>query len=440
MMRVLVILVALFIINTNFVRCDVTKEEDASVEDAASVENDSLEEEEEDPIVEDLTKVDLSTLKLIDSYIQPNLAYGVECDHLKEEIFVYWYDALTASGSRVGIKLADRKEIPVKASITVAELNLGKNRNTKNPGELYEVEYTPYLDCLPMDHNLLVEKVKEMLDPPSSEEYNFLDLDANFHGETGHPDDVDRIVFGGQLKNGFFIEAGAVDFETFSDTLYFEINHNWTGLLVEAIPRSYHTGLQKHRKAYSIQTCLSSGTKPKLVDFEMSSVWREDGKKKSMGGIVHQKGEETMEIQCMPLYSILLALGNPTVHWISLDIEGAEFAVLKTIPWDKVDIQSLTVETHMMGMIFPGDREEFIGYMKSVGYRHIKDAHSGTNELRQKLGTIDDLFVRNDVPLAEERLKMAGNYVPFAEEGLKMAGNYVPLAEERLKMAAKDEL
>ena len=47
-------------------RCDVTKEEDASVEDAASVENDSLEEEDDDPIVEDLTKVDLSTLKLIE--------------------------------------------------------------------------------------------------------------------------------------------------------------------------------------------------------------------------------------------------------------------------------------------------------------------------------------------------------------------------------------
>ena len=41
-------------------------------------------------------------------------------------------------------------------------------------------------------------------------------------------------------------------------------------------------------------------------------------------------------LQCMPLYTILLAMGNPTVHYFSLDIEGAEFPVLKTIPWDKV--------------------------------------------------------------------------------------------------------
>ena len=42
------------------------------------------------------------------------------------------------------------------------------------------------------------------------------------------------------------------------------------------------------------------------------------------------------KLQCFPLYSALTALGNPTVNLFSLDIEGAEFAVLKTIPWDKV--------------------------------------------------------------------------------------------------------
>ena len=44
-------------------------------------------------------------------------------------------------------------------------------------------------------------------------------------------------------------------------------------------------------------------------------------------------------MQCLPLYSILLALGNPTVHHFSLDIEGAELPVLKTVPWEKVDIR-----------------------------------------------------------------------------------------------------
>lgn len=46
-----------------------------------------------------------------------------------------------------------------------------------------------------------------------------------------------------------------------------------------------------------------------------------------------------LEVQCFPLYSYLLALNVTTVDYFSLDVEGAEFSVLKTIPWEKVDIK-----------------------------------------------------------------------------------------------------
>ena len=40
--------------------------------------------------------------------------------------------------------------------------------------------------------------------------------------------------------------------------------------------------------------------------------------------------------------------------------------------------------------------------LPKVGYRHIHWAHHGTSAGRKFLGTTDDLFVRNDVPLVEE--------------------------------------
>ena len=79
--------------------------------------------------------------------------------------------------------------------------------------------------------------------------------------------------------------------------------------------------------------------------------------------------ENSARLQCLPLYSALLAMSNPTVHYFSLDIEGAEMGVLRTIPWDKVDIWVLSVETHMAGRVFPGSRDDIINYMKTVGYR-----------------------------------------------------------------------
>ena len=42
---------------------------------------------------------------------------------------------------------------------------------------------------------------------------------------------------------------------------------------------------------------------------------------------------------CLPFISILSAIGNPSVDYFSLDIEGVELDVLKTIPWEKVDIK-----------------------------------------------------------------------------------------------------
>ena len=77
-----------------------------------------------------------------------------------------------------------------------------------------------------------------------------------------------------------------------------------------------------------------------------------------------------MTLQCVPLYTLLLAMGNPTVNWFILDIEGAEYQVLQTIPWTLVDIEMISVETDLAGEIVPGSRQEIIDYMKSQGYHH----------------------------------------------------------------------
>merc|ERR1712080_675807 len=78
-----------------------------------------------------------------------------------------------------------------------------------------------------------------------------------------------------------------------------------------------------------------------------------------------------------------------------------------TVPWDKVDIRVLTVETHFAGHVYPGDRREVIAYMEEVGYRHIPNAHKGQDDTEVGVDEKvhkkqDDLFVRRDVPLLKE--------------------------------------
>ena len=85
----------------------------------------------------------------------------------------------------------------------------------------------------------------------------------------------------------------------------------------------------------------------------------------------------TIKSLCFPLYSILTAVGNPTVHYFSLDVEGAELPILKTIPFDKVDIKVLDIEVKHAGQIFPGSKNEIIKFMYSKGYdflTYVSDA------------------------------------------------------------------
>lgn len=133
-------------------------------------------------------------------------------------------------------------------------------------------------------------------------------------------------------KNGYFIECGAYDGEYQSNTLFLERKLQWTGLLIEAEPNNFKAALEKKRNAVLVPACLSLTKKPKLSAF-------------NFGNWVFSKlsttnqTESTVNVQCVPLYSILLAMNRTTIDLFSLDIEGLEFEVLKTIPFDKVDIK-----------------------------------------------------------------------------------------------------
>ena len=103
-----------------------------------------------------------------------------------------------------------------------------------------------------------------------------------------------------------------------------------------------------------------------------------------MAGISQGKTTEGPELQCFPLFSVLLALDSPTVTLLSLDIEGAEFPVLRSLPWDEVDIEVILTELVHAGELFPGSRLEVIEFLESKNYQYIGNLY-------------DDIFVRKDL-------------------------------------------
>lgn len=66
-------------------------------------------------------------------------------------------------------------------------------------------------------------------------------------------------------RNGFFIECGAYDGETRSNTLNLERYYGWTGILIEADPINFAKMSLKNRNAYLSPTCLSITRYPTIV-------------------------------------------------------------------------------------------------------------------------------------------------------------------------------
>lgn len=56
---------------------------------------------------------------------------------------------------------------------------------------------------------------------------------------------------------------------------------------------------------------------------------------------------DMVTVQCFPFYSILLAVGQTQVDFFSLDVEGHELAILKTIPFHKVDIKVIRITSFL---------------------------------------------------------------------------------------------
>jgi len=218
----------------------------------------------------------------------------------------------------------------------------------------------------------VIEEITQKMAPPSN-----LGLNISGPVQTGqHGQAMEIFDYYNGKKNGFFVEAGAHDGEFLSNTLFFEANCSWTGLLVEPNKASYALLETRHRAAHSINTCLSSEDIPITIEFDAADVFGginqdfENVKNAEIGQMrdtMPENMRSRYQLKCYPLYSLLLALGNPRVDFLSLDIEGAELAVLNTVPWDKVDIELVMIETAHL------DRVKIDETMLAAGYEIYKE-------------------------------------------------------------------
>lgn len=233
-------------------------------------------------------------------------------------------------------------------------------------------------------------KKKLLIRPPPPEEQNY-----EPYNDTGElPSNFEKFKWIEKLliennnppkgTPGFFIECGANDGEFISATLRIEKTYQWTGLLVEGNSVPFQTLVKRKRNAWAINAaaCITEHPKPVTFYANTDPFWSGLSGLKQIKekGVVHES-----TVQCIPLYTMLAGIGVDTVDFLNLDVEGAELAVLKTIPYDKVKFKVMAVEYDHV----PGKQRALVNFLRPRGYVFVK-------ELRDSL-TFDCLFVHESL-------------------------------------------
>jgi FkbM family methyltransferase len=154
-----------------------------------------------------------------------------------------------------------------------------------------------------------------------------------FYGQM-HEDAVLYNMFFKHHFNGIYLEMGALDGQTYSNTLFFQQTLNWSGVLIEPGPKFSELvvnrgGARNNNVLHNLAVCDTPG--------EMT--FRFVKGVEAEGGIqaperTWNKEVEEVPVKCDRLGQILRASGVKWIDLFSLDVEGFELQVLESMDWD----------------------------------------------------------------------------------------------------------
>jgi FkbM family methyltransferase len=169
---------------------------------------------------------------------------------------------------------------------------------------------------------------------------------------------------------GFYVEIGANDGRSFSNTYVLEKTRNWSGILVEPILHKHFESKvyrDPNRNKFIYGACVSSDYKEQSVKMYFSNLMTSSDLGNSRewaqaGSIFLQDTEEVLPFwsPAVVLSDILESEGITKVDFLSIDVEGAELNVLKGLDFEKCEITSILLETK--------EDSECINYLEHRGY------------------------------------------------------------------------
>jgi FkbM family methyltransferase len=204
----------------------------------------------------------------------------------------------------------------------------------------------------------------------------------------GHADlkqDILALAIHGFKRDGYFVEFGALDGVTGSNTYILETQYAWQGIVAEAAS-VWHQKLRENR-------CCVTDTRAVAAHSGLNLTFKETDVQLGLSGLVdyfdhreyhaarrsHSTGN-SYKVATISLNDLLAEHQAPTnIDYISMDTEGSEPAILSTFDFSRHRVALWTIEHNY----FDAARQTILDIMTRNGYERILP----------DLSTIDDWYV-----------------------------------------------
>lgn len=161
-------------------------------------------------------------------------------------------------------------------------------------------------------------------------------------------------------KNGVYIELGALDGVVQSNTKWLEDEYDWSGILIEPSIKKYDECKSNRPNNIIFNcACVSFEYKENTIkgDFNGSPMSSVGGKRRNFF--------PDIEVKTKTLQSIIDETSYRKINFLSLDVEGYEFEVLKGIDFTKQTIDFILIE------VYEKDKNLIFNFMENNDYTII---------------------------------------------------------------------
>ena len=176
----------------------------------------------------------------------------------------------------------------------------------------------------------------------------------------------------GGKKGGFFVEAGATDGITLSNTYLLETEYGWSGICCEPNPRFFDK--LKGNRNCMLEDLILYDIDGLELDFYLAGELggTEDDFMSESARYSERISSESIKKTTISLNSLLLNHSAPSqIDYISLDTEGSEYRILSTFDFSRWDVSIFSIE-HNRYHREDGEEnlEKIIQLMGQNGYDH----------------------------------------------------------------------